>query len=145
MIYQKILERGQLTGFMRTMELFLCLTGQVIGVNLRLKKGGKVELIIADGIAITKAFLEYEVGDYFSAKDIKITSAELYNGSVHVWADIGENSIELKISDITEPDEGDDIYDACKIEVCMCEDSYEQIKYYDWTIKYFWMSLLTWG
>jgi hypothetical protein len=99
-------------------------------------------VIIADGINRAKSFIDSETKDY--SMKYEITNAEFYNDSVYVYIDFDKNSVELKISEMEVPEDEEDIHRDCKIEVCMYEDVYEEVKDYDFTIKYFWMALLSW-
>lgn len=82
-----------------------------------------------------KEFLDNELGDYpyFS---FEIDFEEDMDG----W--------EYYIAKVTTTDEKEgNVYfrlDKESIEVRRTEDAYEKVETFDWTVKYFWMALLSW-
>ena len=100
------------------------------------------EKIIADAIERAKSFLSHETEGYYD--NFKFVETQLHNEFVYIYIEVEQKSVELRISEIKEPDgEVEDIDFYCKIEVCMYEENYEEVKTYDWTIKYFWIALLS--
>lgn len=78
-----------------------------------------------------KELVEKELSEYsyFEGWDIKFE--EEYKDYEYYNLETKMNDVHFRVSDD-------------KIEVELSEDSYYEIKYFDWTIKYFWMAILSW-
>lgn len=91
------------------------------------------------------AFLDYEISEY-AFGDVEITGQEMRGDSFYAYADWKEddglNTVYFKLSDIKEPDEGDDWYSACNIEVEL-GGAWHECKWYDSSVKHFWMTALS--
>lgn len=84
-------------------------------------------------------FLHQEVGDYSWEYEIELT--EEYDGSEYYsvkiyneWSNWEKQKIWKWEVDFRVSEE--------KIEVCIYEDHYEDVEYFEWTVKYFWIALL---
>lgn len=92
-----------------------------------------------------RLFLESEVGDYSHFSDWKTQINHCHGDVFTVDVDWdGRETIEFRVdTSKVSIDDGEDDYTG-DIEICIYEDNYEVTRTYDWTVKYFWMSLLRW-
>ena len=122
------------------------------------------EVMMSEAINRAKLFIRQETSDYCMFEKFEKVAFALNPGEIsdlvkanfiysicsmyeyyYINIEFENHSIELRISKIEEihgDDRDLDLY--CTIEVCMYEDTYEEVRTFDWTIKYFWMSLLSW-
>ncbi len=106
--------------------------------------------IMQKAIECARSFIEYETGDYGHFQNFRIEGEEVFaeEATLYVNFDFGKTcrSVKLRISEIKEPsiDDNEEPRDRCKIEVQLCEDHYEECRWWGWQIKYFWMALLRW-
>jgi len=79
-------------------------------------------------IKIVEEFLKNELDDYSYFNGWKVEESEESGDSIYVETSLG---VSFKIKDKT-------------LFVELGEGSWQEIVTYDWTVKYFWMALLSW-
>lgn len=84
-------------------------------------------------------FLDQEIGDYSWKYEITLNEEYDWNDYYSVkiyneWDNWEKQKIWKWEVDFRVSEE--------KIEVCIYEDHYEDVEYFEWTVKYFWIALL---
>ena len=79
-------------------------------------------------IKIVEEFLKDELDDYSCFNGWKIEESEESGNNIYVETSLG---VSFKVKDKT-------------LFVELGEDCWQEVVTYDWTVKYFWMALLSW-
>lgn len=86
-----------------------------------------------------KEFLDQELGDYSWNYEIELT--EEYKENEYYTVKVYDKWDNWEIQNIWKWSVDFRVWEKT-IEVALCEDNYEEVEYFDWTVKYFWMALL---
>lgn len=92
---------------------------------------------------VVTEFCKSEAGDYGHFQDFQITEVDEHGPGcygVEVEFPGAERIVNFRVSNLEGKDDIEDI--DINIEVCMYEDVYEEVRTYDWHVKYFWIALL---
>ena len=83
-----------------------------------------------------KELLENELSDYSFWQYSEPEVIEEYDGWKYYQIEIFDHTTKTKTLYFRENYE--------KLQIDLSEDSWYDIEYFDWTVKYFWMALLNW-
>lgn len=86
-----------------------------------------------------KEFLDQELGDYSWNYEIELTGE--YKENEYYTVKVYDKWDNWEIHNIWKWNVDFRVWEKT-IEVALCEDNYEEVEYFDWTVKYFWMALL---
>lgn len=101
-------------------------------------------------IEIVQEFLDGELGDYSHFK-YKLDDAEVSGKEVRVNYNVttssspdSYNGLYFNVIFKDEDNIEDEEEATVTLEIDLGEDNWQEIRSYDWQVKYFWMTLLSW-
>lgn len=103
---------------------------------------------------VIEHFLDHELGDYshfsYNIEESEIQDEKTYIVEANICIPNNNDCYDFRVTfdyEVVGKIDEDNYEDNCKIEILHNHDAedWQEIKTYDWQIKYFWMTILNWN